>query len=315
MFTVAHLLEKFGESLGLTLVAGGQGLTRKILVPEAHRPGLALTGYLDDYAVKRIVLLGRMEINYLKKLSKTLMEKRIRGILSSVVPAVIIGRGYRPLPQLKEICEKENIPLLSCSSSTMKLTSSLTYLLSTEFAPKVSCHATLVEVFGLGVLIRGDSSVGKSEAALGLIERGHRLVADDLVFIRRLEGEYLEGHGADLSNYHMEVRGVGIINVAHLYGVVCICDRKRISLVVDLENWEDGKNYTRLGLEEDYTKILGVKVPCHTLPVKPGRDVVLILETLALNHRLKKRGYHSAKELQKKLEATISAKTKKRSIK
>lgn len=196
--------------------------------------------------------------------------------------------------------------------TTMNLLSKMTLLLTEEFAPSMSIHGTLVEVFGVGVLIKGDSSVGKSEAALGLIERGHRLISDDIVKVKKREASYLEGFGAELTRHHMEIRGIGIINVAHLYGAVCVRDNKSIDIVVKLETWDDQHFYDRVGVDEKYCDILGVQVPYHVLPVKPGRDVVLLLETIALNHRLKKMGYNSAKEFNSKLLEMIALKQKKR---
>jgi HPr kinase/phosphorylase len=194
---------------------------------------------------------------------------------------------------------------------TMSLLSKLTLLLTEEFAPSLNCHGTLVEVFGVGVLIQGESSVGKSEAGLGLIERGHRLISDDIVKVKKKEN-YLEGVGAELTRHHMEIRGLGIINVANLYGAVCVRESKSVDIIVKLEVWDNDSFYDRVGLEDKFCDILSIKVPFHILPVKPGRDVVLLLETLALNHRLKKMGYNSAKEFNIKLLETISGKQKKR---
>ncbi len=179
-----------------------------------------------------------------------------------------------------------------------------------EFAPSISLHGTLVEVFGVGVLIQGNSSVGKSEAALGLIERGHRLISDDVVRVKRKEN-YLTGCGPELTRHLMEIRGIGIINVAHLYGAVCVRPDKGIDIVVKLEEWDDQHFYDRVGLDEKYVDILGISIPYHVLPVKPGRDVVLLLETIALNHRLKDMGYNSAKEFNSKLLETIANSPKK----
>ena len=184
-------------------------------------------------------------------------------------------------------------------------------MLLDEFSPEITVHGTLVEVFGVGVLIQGDSSVGKSETALGLIERGHRLIADDSVRVKRKEENYIEGSCAPLTKHHMEIRGIGIINVAHLYGAVCVRDYKSIDLAVKLEAWDDRSFYDRVGMEEKYCDMLGIKVPHHVLPVKPGRDVVLLLETIALNHRLKAMGYNSAKEFNAKLLEMIAIKQQK----
>ncbi|MDB2614048.1 HPr(Ser) kinase/phosphatase [Chlamydiales bacterium] len=301
MYRVKNLIKEFGVKLGLTVEAGTNGLHRPILVPQANRPGISLTGYLKGYGNKRILVFGQIELKYLKDLDTKMRRRRLKSLLSPQTPAVIVARGHKPPEELVELCEEKAIPLLRTTMSTMNLLSQLTLLLAEEFAPTMDCHGTLVEVFGVGVLIRGDSSIGKSEAALGLIERGHRLISDDIVCIRKLESGNLEGRGVALTKHLMEVRGIGIINVAYLYGAVCIREKKSINLVVNLEVWNEDKFYDRVGLDEETENYLGVKIPSHILPVKPGRDVVLLLETVALNHRLKLMGYHSAKEFQIKL--------------
>jgi len=301
MYTVQDLYEQHGLNLGLELVAGKRGVRRRIKVPEANRPGLGITGYLKNYASKRIIVFGKVDIQYLRDLDSKTRIERLEAILAQDTPAVIVTRRYRPPKELLLLCEKKEIPLYRTPMKTMNLLSRLTLLLTGEFAPTVTLHGTLVEVFGVGVLIQGDSSVGKSEAALGLIERGHRLISDDVVKVKKREGNYLEGYGAELTKHHMEIRGIGIINVAHLYGAVCVRNEKSIDLVVKLETWDDQSFYDRVGTEEKYCDILGIDLPLHILPVKPGRDVVLLLETIALNHRLKDMGYNSAKEFKRKL--------------
>lgn len=314
MYLVEDLYKRHGELLGLELIAGKNGMKRRIKIPEAHRPGLSLSGYLKSHASKRILIFGKVEIEYLRDLDPSIRVKRLEGILSAstLTPAVIIARRYLPPKELIALCDKNNIPLFRASTTTMNLLSKLTLLLTEEFSPSMNCHGTLVEVFGVGVLIQGDSSVGKSEAALGLIERGHRLITDDIVKVRKKEGGYIEGFGAELTRHHMEIRGIGIINVANLYGAVCVRDHKSIDIVVNLEAWDDHNFYDRVGIDEKHCDILGVKLPYHVLPVKPGRDVVLLLETIALNHRLKRMGYNSAKEFNAKLLEMIAAKQKKR---
>jgi HPr kinase/phosphorylase len=289
------------------LTAGKNGMNRRIKVPEVQRPGLSLSGYLKYYAEKRILIFGKVEIEYIRDLDAQIRIERLEAVVKQSTPAVIVARRYRPPKELRAVCEKLNIPLFRTNLSTMNLISNLTLLLTEEFAPSISCHGSLVEVFGVGVLIQGDSSVGKSEAALGLIERGHRLISDDIVKVKKKEGSYLEGSGVALTRHHMEIRGIGIINVANLYGAVCVRDQKSIDIVVRLENWHDEHFYDRVGLEEKFTEILDVKLPYLLLPVKPGRDVVLLLETIALNHRLKNMGYNSAQEFTSKvLELTMS---------
>ncbi len=313
MYLVEDLYKRHRERLGLELIAGRAGMNRRIKVPEAHRPGLSLTGYLKGHAGKRILIFGKVETEFLRDLTVKEKIKRLEGILTTPTPGVIVARRYRPSKELINLCEKHKVPLFRASMSTMNLLSKLTLLLMEEFALSITLHGTLVEVFGVGVLIQGDSSVGKSEAALGLIERGHRLISDDIVKVKKKEGTYLEGSGAELTRHHMEIRGIGIINVANLYGAVCVRDFKSIDIVVKLEAWDDQNFYDRVGLDDRCCDILGIKRPLHILPVKPGRDVVLLLETIALNHRLKGMGFHSARDFNSKLSKIIKDKSKKRS--
>ena len=301
MYLVQDLYDRHAKRLGLELLAGKLGLKRKIQVPEAHRPGLSLSGYLKSHAGKRILIFGKVEMEYLRDLDPQVRIERLESILSTPTPAVILARRYRPPKELRLLCDKHNIPLFRTNLSTMNLLSKLSIMLTEEFSPSVSCHGTLVEIFGVGVLIQGDSAVGKSEAALGLIERGHRLISDDIVKVKKKEGSYLEGSGVALTRHHMEIRGIGIINVANLYGAVCVRNQKSIDIVVRLEVWDDDHFYDRVGLDEKVTTILDVKLPYLVLPVKPGRDVVLLLETIALNHRLKEMGYNSAQEFSSKV--------------
>jgi HPr kinase/phosphorylase len=312
MLLVHDLYEKYALALGLELIGGKEGLKRVVRFPEVHRPGLSLSGYLKNFVSKRILIFGNEEMAYLRDLNRETRKARLKPILSSKLPAVIIAGKYRPNREIIELCNKEGIPLFLSSLPTGQIVSKMTFLLNEEFYPSITCHGTLVEAFGVGVLIQGDSSVGKSEAALGLIERGHRLISDDVVRLRLREGSYLEGSGPELTRHLMEIRGIGIINVAHLYGAVCVRDDKSVDLVVKLEEWDDRRFYDRIGLEEKFCDILGIKIPYHILPVKPGRDVVLLLETILLNHRLKKMGYDSAKEFNAKLLETISNKQQKR---
>jgi HPr kinase/phosphorylase len=232
-------------------------------------------------------------------------KERLSAIFSPSPPAILISRGLVPPKELIALCKERKVPLFRTTLTATELVSRISFLLLEELCLSVTMHGTLVEVFGVGVLIQGESSVGKSEAALGLIERGHRLISDDVVRVKKKEGAYLVGSGPELTRHLMEIRGIGIINVAHLYGAVCVRPDKGIDLVVKLEEWDDQHFYDRVGLDEKFLDLLGVSVPYHVLPVKPGRDVVLLLETIALNHRLKEMGYHSAKEFSAKLLETI----------
>jgi HPr kinase/phosphorylase len=312
VYLVQHLYEQHGKYLGLTLVAGSKGLSRRINKAEVHRPGLSLTGYLKGYVPARLLVVGKQEIEFLRELDPKLRTERLSAILTSATPAIIVARGFVPPKELVALCDKLNIPLFRASSTATNLLSRITFLLLEEFCPSVTLHGTLVEVFGVGVLIQGDSSVGKSEAALGLLERGHRLITDDVVRVKKKEGSYLVGSGPELTRHLMEIRGIGIINVAHLYGAVCVRPDKGIDIIVKLEEWDDLHFYDRVGLDDKFIDILGISVPYHLLPVKPGRDVVLLLETIALNHRLKNMGYNSAKEFNIKLLETIGRKQTKR---
>jgi HPr kinase/phosphorylase len=311
-FKVKDLLQEFEKSLELTVVAGEAGLSRVVRLPQAHRPGLSLAGYLKNYVNQRVLVLGSTEIAYLRDLPKAVLHDRLSAILTKQTPVVIVAGKLTPIKELVAYCKKNNLPLMRSKMRTMELLTRITYFLMELFSPAATCHATLVEAFGIGVLIQGDSSVGKSEAALSLIERGHRLIADDVVKVRLREGAYLEGSCSDLTRHFMEIRGIGIINVAHLYGMVSVRDSKRIDMIVKLEVWDDADYYDRVGTEQSVQKILGIDVPYHILPVKPGRDLALLLETIVLNHRLKEMGYNSVSEFNTKLRDAIGSKQRKR---
>ena len=308
MYHVKELYEKYQETLSLSLIAGENGLSRPIRVPEAHRPGLGLAGHLKEYVNQRILVLGSVEVSYLRDLEEEVRKERIQGILTPKTPTVVIAGRFGPPKELIQFCDDNALPLLRTKMKTVEFLTRLHFLLNEEFSPSMTCHGTLVEAFGVGVLIQGDSSIGKSEAALGLIERGHRLISDDVVKIRLREGSYLEGSGPELTRHLLEIRGIGIINVAHLYGAVCVRDDKRVDLIVKLEAWDDKKFYDQVGLDQQFCDILGKKVPFHILPVKPGRDVVLLIETITLNYRLKEMGFNSAKDFNVKLLEAIAKK-------
>ncbi len=314
MYSVRDLVSAHAKALELKLIAGEPGLQRIIRSPDVQRPGLSLSGYLKHHARQRILIFGNTEILYVRDLDPFTRMCRLKSILTPQTPAIVIAGRYAPPKDLIALCEGEKIPLLRSHMKTMHLLTKMTFILNEAFSPSMTCHGTLVEAFGVGVLIQGDSSVGKSEAALGLIERGHRLISDDVVRVKVREGSYLEGSGPELTRHLMEIRGIGIINVAHLYGAVCVRDDKRLDVAVKLEAWDDTRFYDRIGLDETFCDILGIKLPYHILPVKPGRDVSLLLETIVLNYRLKEMGYHSAKEFNLKLLETIARRqTRKRS--
>jgi HPr kinase/phosphorylase len=299
-FTVLDLLDldlKEHNALDLQCIGGRPGLTREIRSADLNRPGLALNGFFDKFGKDRIQIFGRGETAFLDKLEKEGKTDAIKELFQREIPCVLFTHNLEPTKDFYEIAEAANCPILQTDLPSSDFSSRLIRALSNVFAPTETVHGVLVEVFGIGVLITGSSGVGKSEAALELVERGHRLVADDAVEIRCVSGNILLGAGANKSlGHHMEIRGLGIINITHLFGVGSIRDDKQVQLVVELEVWDSNKIYDRIGAEERRKDILGVKVPYLQIPVKPGRNVPIIIETAAMNERLKKMGYYSARE-------------------
>ncbi len=308
--TVRQFYDSLAEKLQLRLVAGEQGLKRKILISEINRPGLALSGYIDFFAHRRGQVLGKVEISYLRSLSPAERKKRIGAFLRKKIPFCIVARNYVPPRELSAEADRLGIPVFRSSLVTTRLFNLCTIFLEEIFSPHTSIIANLVEVYGVGVLIRGKSGVGKSECTLSLVERGHRLVSDDYIYVRLIDGSYLEGEGSELTRFHMEIRGLGIIDVRKLFGVGCVRQRKRLDLAVTLEIWEREKEYERLGLDEEYLTILGVDIPHILIPVGPGRDLALLIEVAALNHRIKRMGYHAARELDRNVRDLISQREK-----
>jgi HPr kinase/phosphorylase len=304
-FTVLDLIDidlKEHNSLNLHCVGGRKGLAREISIPDINRPGLALSGFYESFASERIQLFGRGEVAYLRKLEKEGEIEPIKQMFSFPIPCCIFTHSLIPDRNFFEEAEQAQCPILQTDLTTTDFHARLMRILLDIFAPERSIHGVLVEVYGLGILILGDSGVGKSETALELIKLGHRLVADDVVEIRCVSGNILIGTGANrIIGHHMEIRGLGIINITHLFGVGAIRDRKQIQLVVELETWDAKKAYDRLGIEEKYMDILGVGIPKLEIPVKPGRNIPVIIETAAMNERLKKMGYNSAKEFNKNI--------------
>jgi HPr kinase/phosphorylase len=299
-FTVLDLIDldlKEHNSLNLKCFGGRSGLAREISTPDINRPGLALSGFFDSFAHERLQIFGRGETAYLRKLEKDNQTETVHLMFNYPIPCCIFTHGLLPVKTFTEIAEKVQCPLLQTDISTAEFSMRITRILSAIFAPRQSFHGVLVEVYGLGILILGDSGVGKSETALELIMHGHRLVADAVVEVHCVNGNVLMGTGANkIIAHHMEIRGIGIINITHLFGVGAIRDRKEIQLVVNLTEWDSKKNYDRIGLEEQYKEFLGVSIPKLEIPVKPGRNIPVIIETAAMNERLKRMGYNSAKE-------------------
>jgi HPr kinase/phosphorylase len=302
-FTVLDLLRldlKEHDALGLRCIAGRPGLTRAITVPEIDRPGLELAGFFDSFAHQRIQVFGRGETAYLARLDQEKRYDTLRRMFSYDLPCCVFTYGFEPIRVVYELANERQCPILQTDLTSAEFSSRLLRVLSDVFAPRQTVHGVLMEVFGLGMLIQGPSGVGKSECALALIERGHRLVADDVVEIRCVSGNVLLGKGTNaVTSHHMEIRGLGIINITHLFGVGAVRDEKRVQMVVQLEEWDPKKNYDRVGGETGTIEIMGVRVPHLLIPIKPGRNVAIIVETGAMNERLKKLGFNSSEEFQK----------------
>jgi len=313
-FTVLDLLDidlKEQNSLNLKCIGGRKGLTREISIPDINRPGLALSGFFDSFAPERLQIFGRGEIAYIHKLEKDNTSSTIQQMLEHpTIPCCIFTHGLFPGNAFAEIAEKAQCPMLQTDLATTEFSTRLIRILTEIFAARQNIHGVLVEVYGLGILILGDSGVGKSETALELIHRRHRLVADDAVNIHCVNGNVIMGTGTNkIIAHHMEIRGLGIINVTHQFGVGAIRDRKEVQLVVKLEEWDSKKNYDRIGIEEKHIELLGVKVPMLEIPVKPGRNIPIIIETAAMNERLKSMGYNAAKEFNQNILKWIESDT------
>jgi len=301
--TVAKLLDlaREGDILHLRIITGERTLHKMITTCDINRPGLALAGDYEIFDHEKIQVFGRGEFHYLVKIIGNRDLDSVERFFSYPVSCCIFSHGHEPPSLFIDKAEEAEVPVLVSSLPTNVMNTRLTKILEDAFAPRTSIHGVLVEVFGVGILIIGKSGVGKSECALELVERGHRLVADDVVDIRSIADTLLIGGGAKLIRHHMEIRGLGIINIKQLFGVGAIRDKKQIQLVVGLEEWDQAKEYDRLGLEESSYTILGVEVPLLTIPVKPGRNIPILIETAAMNFRLAKLGFNSAKEFNRDL--------------
>jgi HPr kinase/phosphorylase len=312
-FTVLKLLDldlKEHNSLNLRCIGGRKGLGREIGLPDLNRPMGAIMGFYEEFAHERIQILGRGEAAYLRKLEAEAKTETIREMFGYPIPCCIFTHNLSPGENFFTTAEGAGCPILQTDLQTTEFYARLMRVLSNIFSPRQTMHGVLVEVYGLGVLSLGDSGVGKSEAALELIKQGHRLVADDVVDVHCVNGNILMGAGANkIIAHHMEVRGIGIINVTHLFGIGAIRDRKQIQLVVMLEDWDSSKNYDRIGTDEQYLEILGVSIPKLEIPVRPGRNIPTIIETAAMNERLKSMGYHAAKEFNQNILRWIESDT------
>lgn len=293
------------EKFNLEIISGEDGVHRPIMMADISRPGLELAGFFDYYPAERIQLLGKSELSFLQKLDEEIRRERLERLCTDITPAIIITRGLEVPQELIEASEKEAVPVLRSPFKTTRFTSRLTNYLESKLAPTTAVHGVLVDIYGVGVLITGKSGVGKSETALELVKRGHRLVADDCVEIRQEDDDTLVGSAPELIEHLLEIRGVGIIDVMTLFGAGSVRNYKKISLCIHLELWDQTKQYDRLGLDEEKMKIIDTYIPKLTIPVRPGRNLAVIIEVAAMNFRLKRMGVNTAQQFANRLSDVI----------
>ena len=303
--TVERFYTGHADALQLKLVAGANGLKRIIREPTVNRPGLALAGFTKYFANKRVQVMGNAECHFLKSLPEPEREARYRQLFTYKIPCLVFCRGYHPDRIFLRLAEEHDVPVFKCPLITMKFINLATLALEGMFAPRGSEMGSMVDILGVGVIIKGESGIGKSECVLALLERGYSLVADDITRVYLLDGRDVMGTSAELTRNHMEVRGIGIINVQAMFGVRSIRHEKRVDLVITLKTWEDVPDVDRLGMEEQYIQILGTDVPHMIIPVRPGRDLARLVEVAAFQTKLKLSGYNPAKELNDMLIATM----------
>ncbi len=278
----------------------------RITVPDINRPALQLAGYFEHFEATRLQIIGFVEYTYMQNMTKKRKSEIFEQLLSYPIPCIIFCRELEPDELFLKKAVEKGIPILMTKQATSNFTAEIIRWLNVQLAPCISVHGVLVDVFGEGLLITGESGIGKSEAALELIKRGHRLVTDDVVEIRKVSEDTLVGTAPDITKHFIELRGIGIIDVKMLFGVSSVKETQSIDLVIHLEDWDKDKEYDRLGLQEEYTEYLGNKVVCHNLPIRPGRNLAIICESAAVNHRQKKMGYNAAQELYARVQNSLS---------
>lgn len=274
---------------------------RTISENDCNRPGLQLMGFYEYFNAERVQICGNMEFAYLASLDEKTRYERIDALFATKIPLFIVARGHELYPEMLEIAKKYEVPIARTHESTTAFIAALIGYLNVELAPRITRHGVLIEVYGEGILIVGESGVGKSETAIELVKRGHRLVADDAVEIRKTSNRTLVGQSPDNIRHFLELRGIGIINTRRLFGMGAVKISEKIDLIVELEPWDSEKIYDRMGVDNQYTNIMGIKIPSLTIPIKPGRNLAVILEVAAMNNRQKKMGYNAASELLQKL--------------
>jgi HPr kinase/phosphorylase len=294
------------DDLQLKILTGEDGLERPIARPRVQKPGLAFAGYYEYIKQWRVQIIGESEIKYLQSLPPRLREKRIRDVAGLDISCMIVTKGITPLEEFRHECEKRGVPLFSTTAMSSTTITRTTYVLEETMAPRLTMHSGLLDVYGIGVLLLGDSGIGKSECALDLVYNGHRLIADDLVVIKRHPNDVLLGYSNDLLRHHMELRGIGIVDIKDLFGVASTRDVKPIDLVVKLEKWVEGTEYDRLGITGETYELLGVSKPYVRLPVASGRNLALLVEVAARNHLMKLQGYDSARDFTRRIDEQIA---------
>ena len=283
---------------------------KEVNVPDVNRPALQLTGFYDRFDSNRVQIIGNVEYRYVQTLSDAERMKTFSTLLQHPLPCIVFCRDIVPEESFLKMAVKYGVPIFNTTKQTSDFMAEIIRWMNVRLAPCISIHGVLVDVYGVGVLIMGESGIGKSEAALELIKRGHRLVTDDVVEIRKVSDETLVGTAPDITKHFIELRGIGIVDVRSMFGVQSVRETQNIDLVITLEDWSRDKEYDRLGLEEEYTEFLGNKVVCHRIPIRPGRNLAIIVESAAVNHRQKQMGYNAAAELYKRVQENIAKKQK-----
>ena len=300
-------LEKLIEKMNLKNLTPDLDLTQsEIQVPDINRPALQLTGYFDHFDSERVQIIGYVEYTYLETLSDEKKKEMYAQLLSYGIPCIVYCRNMEPDAMFLEMANEMKVPIFQSCKQTSAFTAEVIRWLNVELAPCISIHGVLVDVYGVGVLMMGESGIGKSEAALELINRGHRLVTDDVVEIRKVSDDTLVGKAPDITRHFIELRGIGIVDVKSMFGVQSVRETQTIDLVINMEEWDKNREYDRLGLKEEYTEFLGNKVVCHSIPIRPGRNLAIIVESAAVNHRQKQMGYNAAQELYKRVQNSLT---------
>ena len=279
---------------------------KEVNIPDVNRPALQLTGFFEHFDSDRVQIIGYVEYTYLQTLTEERKTEIYEKMLKHKVPCVIFSRSLQPEESFLRIAQERDVPVFSTEKKTSSFMGELIRWLNVKLAPCISIHGVLVDVYGVGVLIMGESGIGKSEAALELIKRGHRLVTDDVVEIRKVSDDTLVGSAPDITKHFIELRGIGIVDVKSMFGVQSVRETQNIDLVITLEDWSRDREYDRLGLEEEYTEFLGNKIVCHSIPIRPGRNLAIIVESAAVNHRQKQMGYNAAQELYKRVQENLA---------